>query len=126
MPTDMTIILADRPGTLADVGEALGKAGINIDGMCGFPCEGKGMFHILVEDAAAARSAIEEIGFEILGERPVLVVEGEDRPGEFGNISRRIANAGVNVDLAYMATRSRLVIGADDLGKARTVVESHE
>ena len=126
MPTDMTIILADRPGTLADVGEALGKAGINIDGMCGFPCEGKGMFHILVEDAAAARRAIEEIGFEILGERPVLVVEGEDRPGEFGNITRRIANAGVNVDLNYMATRSRMVIGADDLEKARTVVESHK
>ena len=126
MPTDLTINLVDKPGTLADVGKALGKAGINLDGMCGFPCEGKGMFHILVEDAAAARSAMKGIGFEVLRERPVLIVEGEDRPGEFGNITRRIADAGVNVDLTYMATRSRLVIGADDLEKARTVIESHK
>jgi len=55
MPKDLTVVLEDRPGTLADVGEALGKAGINIDGLCGFPCQGKGILHILVEDAAAAR-----------------------------------------------------------------------
>ena len=122
MMKDLTVILEDRPGTLADVGEALGKAGINIEGGCGFPCEGEGVLHILVEDAAAARRALEGIGLEVRGEREVLVLEIEDRPGTLGEVSRRIANAGVNVDLVYLATNSRLVLGADDLDKARAAV----
>ena len=122
MPKDLTVILGDRPGTVADMGQALGKAGINIDGWCGFPCEGRGVLHILVEDAAGARRALEEVGFEVSGEREVLVLEVEDRPGGLGNIARKIANAGVNVDLGYLATRTRLVIGADDLEKAQAAL----
>jgi len=122
MAKDLTVILEDRPGTLADIGEALGKAGINIDGLCGFPCQGKGVIHILVEDAAAARRALEERGLEVRDECQVLVLEVEDRPGAFGDVTRRIANAGVNIDLTYPATNNRLVIGADDLDKARTAV----
>ena len=122
MAKDLTVVLEDRPGTLADVGEALGKANINIDGLCGFPCEGKGILHILVEDAAVARRALEEIGLEVGDEREVLVLEVEDRPGAGGKLIRRIANAGVNIDLVYRTTKTRLVIGADDLDKARTAV----
>ncbi|MEE8120237.1 MAG: ACT domain-containing protein [Anaerolineales bacterium] len=122
MAKDLTVILADRPGTLADLGETLGKAGINIDGMCGFPCEGRGVIHVLVEDGASARRVLEEGGMEVSGEREVLVLEGEDRPGTFGEITRKIANAGVNVDLCYLATKTRLVIGADDLEKARAAL----
>jgi len=122
MTKDLTVILEDRPGTLADIGEALGKAGINIDGLCGFPCEGKGVLHILVEDTAAARRALEEIGLEVRGERQVLILELEDRPGALGDVTRRIANAGVNIDLVYAATNTRVVIGADDLDKARAAI----
>lgn len=122
MTSDLTVILEDRPGTLADVGEALGKAGINIDGLCGFPVEGKGCLHLLLEDAASARSALKAVGIEVRDERQVLVLEVEDRPGTFGDVSRRIANAGVNVDLIYVASNSRIVIGADDLEKARTAL----
>ncbi len=122
MMKDLTVILEDRPGTLADMGEALGKAGINIEGACGFPSEGKGVGHILVEDAAAARRALEEVGIEVGDEREVLVLEIEDRPGALGEVGRRIANAGVNIDLVYLATNNRLVIGADDLDKARAAV----
>jgi hypothetical protein len=122
MTKDLTVILEDRPGTLADVGEALGKAGINIEGVCGFPCEGEGVLHILVEDTTAARRALEEIGLEIRGERQVLVLEVEDRPGALGEVSRRIADAGVNIDLVYLVTNNRLVLGVDDLDKARAAV----
>lgn len=122
MAKDLTVILEDRPGTLADMGEALGKAGINIDGLCGFPCQGKGTIHILVEDAAAARRALEERGLEVRDEREVLILEVEDRPGAGGNVTRRIANAGVNIDLVYRTTKTRLVMGVDDLEKARAAV----
>lgn len=122
MATDLTVTLQDRPGTLADVGEALGNAGINIDGLCGFPCEGRGVLHVLVEDAAGARRALDDASIEVSGEREVLVVEIDDRPGAFGEVTRRIADAGVNVDLAYAATKTRLVLGADDLARARSTI----
>jgi hypothetical protein len=104
------------------MGEALGKAGINIEGVCGFAIEGRGVGHIVVEDAAAARRALEEVGLEVGDEREVLVLEIEDRPGALGEVSRRIANAGVNIELVYLATNTRLVVGADDLERARAVL----
>ncbi len=122
MAIDLTVILEDRPGTLADMGEALGKAGINIEGLCGFPSEGKGVIHILVEDGPNARRALEEAGLQVRSERQVLILDVKDRPGEFGSICRRIANAGINIDLVYLATNTRLVVGTDDLDKARAVI----
>lgn len=122
MAKDLTVILENRPGTLADIGEALGKAGINIDGCCGFPSEGKGVIHILVEDVGAARRELQQAGLEVRGEREVLVLEVENRPGVFGEVTRRIARAGVNIDLIYLAANTRLVIGADDLDRARAAV----
>ena len=122
MAKDLTVILEDRPGTAANMGEALGKAGVNVEGGCGFPSEGKGVIHILVEDAVAARRALQQAGLEVRDERQVLVVKIEDRPGVLGNITRRIAKAGVNIDLMYLATNNRLVIGVDDIDKARTAI----
>ena len=119
MAKDLTVILENRPGTLADLGEALGGAGINLDAMCGFPCEGRGVIHILVEDAGGARSALEAAGLTVESERDVLLFDAEDRPGMLGETMRKLANAGVNVDLLYKATQSMLVIGADDLEKAK-------
>lgn len=122
MMKDLTVILEDRSGTAADMGEVLGRAGINIEGACALVVEGKGIVHILVEDVAAARRTLEEAGIEVGDEREVLVLEIEDRPGALGEVSRRIANAGVNIELVYLATNNRLVIGVDDLDKARAAV----
>ena len=122
MAKDLTVILEDRPGTIADMGEALGKAGINIEGCCGFGSGGKGVIHVLVEDVAAARRELQQAGLDVRGEREVLVLEAEDRPGALGDVTRRIAKAGVNIDLLYLAANTRLVIGADDLHKARNAV----
>jgi hypothetical protein len=123
MPKDLTVILEDRPGTLADLGEATGKAGINIDGMCGFPSEGKGLIHILVEDAEATRRALEGAGLDVRDERDVLIlrqgVDIVDRPGQTGEIMRRLADEAINVDLLYATWKGDAVLGADDLSKAR-------
>jgi len=119
---DLTVLLDNRPGALADLGEALGEAGINLDAMCGFPCEGKAVIHILVEDAGKARSGLENAGFTVESEREVLLFEAEDRPGMLGETMRKLADAGVNVDLLYKATQTKLVIGADDLEKAQATL----
>ncbi|MFW9777926.1 MAG: amino acid-binding protein [Candidatus Heimdallarchaeota archaeon] len=115
---DLTVILQNKPGTLADLGEALGKANINMEGICGFPCEGEGVLHILVDDATSAKSVLEKAGFEVREEREVLVHDLEDKPGSLGELCRRMANAGVNIDLLYGSYRGA-VFGVDDLDKAR-------
>ena len=122
MHKDMTVILEDRPGSLAKMGEALGKAGVNIDGICGVSVEGKGLIHVLVQEPENARRALEANDIEVAGESDVLVVEVEDRPGVLGNIARRLASADVNIQLAYLATSTRLVLGVDDLAKAQAVL----
>jgi hypothetical protein len=124
MPTDLTVMLEDRPGSLADLGEALGGAGVNIDGLCGFPSGGVGVIHVLVADGKAARRALESAGIMVSDERDVLVHEAEDKPGMLGQVARKLADAGVNLDLIYKSTQTRLVIGADDLEGARVALRS--
>jgi len=119
---DLTVLLENRPGTLASLGESLGKAGVNIEGFCGFPAEGQAIGHLLVEDAAAARQALEQAGAKVTGERDVLVVNIENRTGALGQAARKIADAGVNIDLVYLASDNRVVVGADDLDKARAAL----
>lgn len=123
MAKDLTLILEDKPGELARVGEALGKAGMNIEGVCGVTIDGQGVIHLLVEDAAKARRTLEVNRITVREETDVLVVEVEDRPAALGNIARRLANAGVNLHLAYLATSTRLVLGVDDLEKARATIQ---
>ena len=122
MAKDLTVILNNVPGTFASLGEALGGASINIDGICGFPSGNEGVVHLLVEDTAGARSAIEGAGHEVRGEREVLVVDVQDKPGEVGRVCRALADAGVNLDLIYPTNRGQLVLGADDMDKARAAI----
>ncbi|MCH8339340.1 MAG: ACT domain-containing protein [Chloroflexi bacterium] len=122
MPTNLTVILEDRPGMLAQLGEALGGAGINIDGGCAVTSEGEGWVHILVEDAAAARAALEGAGLSVSGEREVVVVDAENRAGELGATARKLAEAGVNVELFYVSADTKLVFGVDDAEKARSAL----
>jgi hypothetical protein len=111
MSTDLTVGLINRPGTLADASDALGRAGINIEGACGFVCDGQGVYHVLVEDAEHARRALIDAGFEIQDERQVVVAAVENRPGGAAALLRQVAEAGVNVDLLYLAANGRLVLG---------------
>jgi hypothetical protein len=122
MPTDLAVMVEDKPGELASLAEASGRAGINLDGVCCFPAGGRFVVHVLVEDAAGARQAFQEAGYPDIEERAVVVVGLEDRPGALGGVARRIADAGVNIELAYLATNTRLVVGAADLDRVRAAV----
>jgi hypothetical protein len=123
MPTNLTVIVEDGPGVLADLGEATGRAGVNIEGLCAVTGDGKGFIHLLVEDASAARGALEEAGFGIADEREAVVVDLHDKPGAMGEIARDLAAAGVGIDVAYtIFTGVRLVIVTEDIEKARAAL----
>ena len=122
MASDLAVTVDDQPGVLAGLGEAIGSAGINISGVCGAAAGAGSVVHFLVEDAAATRAALEGAGFNAVEEREVLVVDIDDRPGALGEMGRKLADAGVNIDLVYLASRTRLVIGAADLDAVRAAV----
>ncbi len=116
---DLVINLENKAGTLAQLGEALGSAGINIEGVCGIASGTTGDVHILVQSAQMAREALAQAGIECGGERDVEVISVVDQPGEMGRHLRKLADAGVNVDLVYLATSTRLVLGSADMAALR-------
>ena len=71
--------------------------------------------HVLVPHAEAAKHALAISHLAVSREREVVVIEVEDRPGVLADLTRKVARAGVDLDLVYVATRNRLVFGAGDL-----------
>ncbi len=128
MAKDLTVSLEDKPGEGARLGEALGNAGMNIEGMTAIVFEGRGIVHLLVQDAGAARAAIEGAGIKVEGETDVIVGPplpdtDVDTPGQFGKMARVLADAGINVTLGYMATKSRIVLGTSDNARAMEILQ---
>ena len=122
MATDLAVTVADQPGVLAALGEAAGNAGVNLQGVSAVAAGAASVVHLLVDDADRARAALEEAGFADIVAREVVVVDVEDRPGALGEQARRVADAGVNLDLIYLATGPRLVLGAADLDALRAAL----
>jgi hypothetical protein len=78
---------------------------------------------VLVDDAAAAREALVSAGIDLDAVSDVLVVDVEDRPGTMGEVARKVAEAGVNIGLAYSTFGGvKLVLGVDDLDRARSAL----
>ena len=122
MPTDLTLILHDRPGELARVGEVAGSAGIHIRGVAAFTGDGRGVIHVLVDDDEAERAvaAFKKEQLKLADQREVLVVDVRDRPGSLGELARELAEANVNLELAYPTfDPAQLVIATDDMQSAR-------
>jgi hypothetical protein len=125
MAKDLLLSLSDRPGEGARVGEALGAAGVNIEGISAITQEGRATVHILVEDATAARSALDGAGIKVEGETDVVVGDlsgSVDTPGALGTMARQLADAGVNISLVYLATKNRCVMATTDNARARQIL----
>lgn len=114
MAWDLTVELRNEPGALAELGELLGKEGINIEGVAAAATDDPAQVHVLVDDPTAARRALGDAGMSIVADREVLVIDCPDAPGELGQRARQLADANINIDLVYLASRTRLVFGTDD------------
>ncbi len=126
MSRNLTVVLQDRPGELARLGEATGRAGVSIQGMCALTGEGHGVIQLLFDDdaAPAAHRALEEAGLGVADEREVLVIDVRDSPGSLGGLARALGEANVNIELAYTTFGGiKLVIATDDLDSARAALD---
>lgn len=124
MSKELSVTLEDKPGTLAKLTEALGAAGVNIETFFVAPGP-KSNCRIVVDDAAAARKAIEGAGYRVENERDALAVELDDQAGALGRVARKLANAQVNIESAYVAgggngkKKKKIVIISADAEKAK-------
>jgi hypothetical protein len=123
MAHDLVIDIENTPGALAEVAAAISDAGVNI---AAATCIGRGEraeVHILVPHPGAAKHSLAISHLAVTREREVVVVDVEDRPGVLADLARRIARAGVDLDLVYVATRNRVVFGSVDLAALRAALD---
>jgi hypothetical protein len=119
---DLEIELDDRPGALADMGAALGAAGVSIEGGGAFVVDGRGVAHFLFADGEAARRALEANGIRVRKVNEVVVQRlDQQAPGQLGLLTRRMADAGVNIEVLYSDHDHQLVLVVDDVTKGRDV-----
>ena len=120
---DVTIELEHRPGALARMGETLGR--VSVEGGGAFLVNGVGVAHFLFEDGEAARRALEAAGIRVLAVRDVLVQKlKQDVPGQLGMVARRMAEAGVNIEVVYSDHANQLILVVDDMARGRAVSEA--
>jgi hypothetical protein len=120
---DLVIDVENSPGALAQVAAAISDAGVNIAAATCLRPGDRAELHILVPHADAAKHALAISHLAVTREREVIVVDVEDRPGVLADLTRRIAKAGIDLDLVYVATRNRVVFGAPDLGALRAALD---
>ena len=118
------IDIENVPGALAEVAAAISDAGVNIAAATCIGTGERAELHILVPHPGAARHSLAISHLAVSREREVVVVDVEDRPGVLADLTRKIAKAGVDLDLVYVATRNRVVFGAADLDGLRAALES--
>lgn len=122
---DVTVELDDRPGALAEMGEALGRAGVSVEGGGAWVVGGKGIAHFLVGDGTAARRALEAAGIRVVAVRDVLIQRlKQNVPGQLGLLTRRTADAGVNIEVLYSDHDNQLILVVDDVARGREVSEA--
>lgn len=121
----VVIVDDDRPGLLAEVGELLGSAGVNIHTLAASNIDGRGIIHLVVDDGEDAGEVLASNGFEVKGTSEVMTVTLDDRPGELGRFCRRLSEGGVSVKAVYVAHRdageTELIFSVDDLAAAQKV-----
>src|SRR6478672_3998284 len=115
IPFDLVIEIENEPGGLARVAAAISDAGVNLAAATCMGTADRVELHVLVPHAEAAKHALALSQLAVSREREVVVVEVEDRPGVLADLTRKVGDAGIDLDLVYVATRNRLVFGAADI-----------
>jgi hypothetical protein len=113
--------------SLIQIGEILGSTGINIDGLSLATVEGKSVIHFVVEDAIAAKQALESQGINIIKISEVYVLDKDHKrvtgkPGSFGGICKALCDNGIEIRFGYPAENNRFVFGVSDIEKARELL----
>src|SRR5215475_13248935 len=119
---DLEIILENKPGNLALLGETLRKNNISVEGGGVFQNGHHSIAHFLVEDAEKAREELSKAGIFVVKINNVLIQKlRQDVPGQLGMFCRKLSDAGVNILVQYSDHSNQLIIVVDDSKKGQEV-----
>jgi hypothetical protein len=124
----LAIFLDNRPGTLANVADALAEAGINIYAITTSDTVDHSVIRLVVSDYRKALRVFEEHGTLVV-EDDVLMLEGPNKLGELADIAHRLAKAKINIEYCYSATapevrKGLLILRVSNPTKALKVLAS--
>ena len=124
--TQLAVFLANRPGALARVCEALAKAEINIHALATSDTVDHSVVRMVVSDPTKALMLLGEAGVLAL-ESDVLTIETENKPGVLATIAERLAKAEVNIEYAYLAAgpkaaKGLIILRLSDVEKAQSAL----
>jgi hypothetical protein len=116
---EITVKLANSPGTLGRVAQVLGDERINLLAMSIDP---SGALRMVVDNPLHAAGTLREQHYNV-EERDVLYAAMPNEPGSLGRALRLLSEAGINVDYAYASGIDRIpmvgvVIGVSDAQRA--------
>ena len=98
---------------------------MSVEGGGAWVVGGRGVAHFLVADAVGAQQALAAAGIAVTAVREVVVQRlKQDEPGQLGKLTRRMADAGVNIEVLYSDHAHQLVLVVDDPARARAVAEA--
>jgi len=125
--TQLAVFLANRPGALARVCEALADAEINIQALATSDTVDHTVVRMVVSDPTKALMLLGEAGVLAL-ETEVLTIETASQPGVLAKIAERLAEAEVNIEYAYLAggraaEKGLIILRPSDVEKARRVLQ---
>ncbi len=120
--TELSFVLANRPGTLAEVLNALAHAKVNL-----LACDASGGFEynivrIVPDRTNKARAVLRRKSCDV-GEAKVICVSTTDRPGALAEVTNALGRASINIDYLYAtggtpAGDTLLVLHVSDTKKA--------
>jgi len=124
--TQLAVFLANRPGALARVCEALAQAEINIHALATSDTVDHSVVRMVVSDPTKALMLLGEAGVLAL-ESDVLTIETENQPGVLATIAERLAKAEVNIEYAYLAAgpkaaKGLIILRPSDVEKAQSAL----
>jgi hypothetical protein len=123
------VSLTNKPGALAEVTEAIAAKGIDITSFGGVTCGGDGALAILTNDEAGTRKALSDAHCNVR-ELEVVSATLQNRPGELAKLTRKLAEAGLNLEVAIptgmSGTTATIAIATNDPAKTRTILGSTE
>ncbi len=125
--TQLAVFLANRPGALARVCDALAKAEININALATSDTVDHTVVRMVVSEPTKALMLLGEAGVLAL-ETEVLMIETANQPGVLATIAERLAEADVNIEYVYLAgdrgvEKGLIVLRPSDIEKAQSALQ---
>ena len=126
---ELTIVAKNEVGALAQIAEALGGVGVNIEAISAHEVNRQAVLRIITNDVLTAKKTLARIPDLRVNESDVIILKMQNRPGELGKITRKLANRNVNMESVYIVTRAQdftevalKPASTEDFAKAREVL----